>query len=102
MHDRHHECHANADCFNTYGSYICVCKDEFRAHEAVAMQGVISTDCAAASTPPRLRKLPRRVGCGQIILKKVSTSLLRTGRQRPAVMLSSGENRSRPKVFRLG
>ena len=58
MHDRHHECHANADCFNTYGSYICVCKDEFRAHEAVAMQavistdGVISTDCAAASTPP--------------------------------------------------
>ena len=52
MHDRHHECHANADCFNTYGSYICVCKDEFRAREAVAMQGVISTDCAAASTPP--------------------------------------------------
>ena len=47
-----HECHANADCFNTYGSYICVCKDELRAHEAVAMQGVISTDCAAASTPP--------------------------------------------------
>ena len=80
MHDRHHECHANADCFNTYGSYICVCKDEFRAHEAVAMQGiistdgVISTDCAAASTPPcrtarksRLRKLPRRVGCGQFL-----------------------------------
>merc|ERR1719231_410141 len=24
-----HGCHPNADCFNTYGSHICVCKREF-------------------------------------------------------------------------
>jgi len=27
--DGTHECDPNADCFNTYGSYICACKDEF-------------------------------------------------------------------------
>jgi hypothetical protein len=34
-----HECHANADCFNTYGSYICVCKDEFYG------DGVVCAPC---------------------------------------------------------
>jgi len=39
-----HECHPNADCFNTYGSYICACKKEFYGDGQVCAP---CTDCKA-------------------------------------------------------